>query len=219
MSAQNFTTPQILEELFQTNQPAERIALDRGEVVHHSDEPAGKFFLIETGQIRLFQPHEGGKPRLLEILGPDDWLGTAVLAHHPYYGLNAVAINPSVIWAVPAEQMHDCLERRGNLALHILSRVATGLIAAWDEGSALAADDCRHRLIQTLLRFSESSAAQRAAEGIVLRITHLQLAQAVGAARETVSVCLTELRNMNIIRTGRNSLAFDPEQLRNLQLV
>jgi CRP-like cAMP-binding protein len=50
----------------------------------------------------------------------------------------------------------------------------------------------------------------------VLRITHKQLAQAVGAARETISVCLTELRLKNLIRTGRNQLIFDPEQLQAL---
>jgi CRP-like cAMP-binding protein len=39
------------------------------------------------------------------------------------------------------------------------------------------------------------------------------LAQAVGAARETISVCLTELRRQNIVSTGRNQLKFDPRRL------
>jgi CRP/FNR family transcriptional regulator, cyclic AMP receptor protein len=219
MIAHNFTTPQIVDVLQESGSMARQITLERGNVVHQPEESAESFFLIETGQIRLFQVRESSKPRLLEILGADDWLGAPVLAGRPSYGLLAEATSRSIVWAVPAKQMYEFMERHSDLALHLMRRLALRLISAWEISSALASDDCRHRLIQTLLRFSESSAAQRAAEGIELRITHSQLAQAVGAARETVSVCLTELRNLNIVRTGRNRLAFDPEQLRNLSLI
>jgi CRP/FNR family transcriptional regulator len=217
MMSHNFTTAQIIDEMRSIDPAPKQIILERGKVVHEPDEPAETVFLIETGQIRLFQPCEGTKPRLLEILGADDWLGAPVLAQRAVYGLRAEAVTRSMIWAVPAEQMYAVLARRNELAMYIIHRLAVRLIAAWDAATALAADDCRHRLIQTLLRFSESSAAQRAAEGIILRITHSELAQAIGAARETVSVYLTELRNQNVVRTGRNRLVFNPEQLRNLQ--
>jgi CRP-like cAMP-binding protein len=99
------------------------------------------------------------------------------------------------------------------LAWSLIETVARRLKQAWSDGSLLAFEDCRARLIKTLLRFSKSPAASRSAEGVVLCITHAQLAQAVGAARETISVCLTELRQRNIIRTGRNQLTFDPDTL------
>ena len=47
----------------------------------------------------------------------------------------------------------------------------------------------------------------------MLRITHQQLAQAVGAARETISLALTQLRQQKLLRTGRNQLFFNPEVL------
>ena len=42
---------------------------------------------------------------------------------------------------------------------------------------------------------------------------HEQLAQAVGAARETISLALTHLREQNLLRTGRNQLFFNPDAL------
>lgn len=75
-------------------------------------------------------------------------------------------------------------------------------------------DDCNQRLIDTLVRFSRSAAATPQGDGgVVLRITHQQLAQAVGAARETISLALTQLRQRNLLRTGRNRLFFKPEAL------
>jgi hypothetical protein len=52
---------------------------------------------------------------------------------------------------------------------------------------------------------------------VVLNITHSQLAQAVGAARETISLALTQLRHQNLVRTGRNQLFFNPDTLKRLR--
>ena len=48
---------------------------------------------------------------------------------------------------------------------------------------------------------------------MALRCCHQQLAQAIGAARETVSLALTQLRQRNLLRTGRNRLSFIPGAL------
>jgi hypothetical protein len=45
-------------------------------------------------------------------------------------------------------------------------------------------------------------------------MTHAQLAQAIGAAREIVSICLMELRRENLVETRRNRVIYDPQRLR-----
>ena len=45
-------------------------------------------------------------------------------------------------------------------------------------------------------------------------MTHSELAQAIGAARETVSICLMELRRENLVETKRNRVIYDPQRLR-----
>jgi CRP-like cAMP-binding protein len=184
-----------------------------GQVVHQASDPADRFYLIESGEIRLYDVLNDGTARLLDIFGPQDWLGSAVLGNLPTYGKRAQAMTPAVLWAMPATDVRAILAEHPSLAVQIIERVSQQLEQAWSEASRLVSDDCRQRLIQTLLRFSTSPAAQASEDGVVLRITHKQLAQAVGAARETISVCLTELRRQNIVRTGRNQLKFDPRRL------
>ena len=69
-------------------------------------------------------------------------------------------------------------------------------------------------MVTPSLRFSSSAAATTQGTDVVLHLTHEQLAQAVGAARETISLALTEMRHRNLVRTGRNRLIFNREALR-----
>ena len=150
---------------------------------------------------------------LLDILGPGAWIGTASLADLPIQDKRAVAAGPAVVWAMPIAEFREYLAGHGEVAVEILGRHCQAAARSLGAKRRLVSQDCRLRLIKTLLRFSTSPAAQRVKDGVVLRITHAQLAQAVGAARETVSICLGELRHRHMIHTGRNQLAFDPDEL------
>jgi CRP-like cAMP-binding protein len=98
-----------------------------------------------------------------------------------------------------------------------MRQLARKLSAARRDAAELVFDDCRHRLLHTLLRFAGSSAASPHPHGVVLHITHRQLAQAVGVARETVSLALTNLRRQKLLHTGRNQLMFNPDELRDAE--
>jgi CRP/FNR family cyclic AMP-dependent transcriptional regulator len=207
----------VSQELFKLGTPkGQAIEYAAGQVVCEPNDPAKWFYLIESGEIRLYHANGNATTRLLDILGPEDWIGSEALGKLATYGKKAVAISRAVLWAIPAQDMHIIISEHAELAAHLVERMAQKLEEAWSDGSRMIFDDCRHRLVQTLLRFSHSPAAQATPDGVVLRITHKQLAQAVGAARETISVCLTELRRENMVLTGRNQLRFDPRQLEQL---
>jgi|HubBroStandDraft_5_1064220.scaffolds.fasta_scaffold238733_2 CRP-like cAMP-binding protein len=193
------------------------IEYSAGQVVYEPNDSAKWFYVIESGEIRLYHANGQSTMRLLDILGRADWLGIEVLGKFPTYGKKAVAIAPAVLWAISAADLHEILAQHSELAIWLVEGMAQKLEQAWSDGSRMIFDDCRHRLVQTLLRFSHSPAAQATADGVLLRITHKQLAQAVGAARETISVCLTELRKLNVVLTGRNQLRFDPRRLEQLE--
>ena len=177
--------------------------------------PAEDLYFIESGQVRVYQIGADGSTRLADILGPGDWFGIAALAAPVgTYGSRAVTVTPSVLWKLPANRLMDVLGREPNVAMELVAQLAGRLEAANEAAARLVFDDCNQRLINTLVRFSRTAAATPQEDGgVILRITHLQLAQAVGAARETVSLALTQLRQRNLLRTGRNRLFFHPEAL------
>ena len=192
-----------------------------GAVLCEPDHPASDVYYVHRGQIRLHQLAEDGSSLLLEILGPGQWFGVAALAGKETCEVRATSVGVSVVTRVPARQvmLHVCMSPEGSRAL--VRELAARQCASYDDAARMVFDDCNARLIKTLLRFSDTAAASRRdvadGGGVVLRITHQQLAQAVGVARETVSLALTQLRKQNVLRTGRNQLVFDPEALRKFQ--
>jgi CRP/FNR family cyclic AMP-dependent transcriptional regulator len=191
-----------------------RLDLPEPQTLFEPDTPAQNIYFIETGQVRIYQVGPDGSSRLVDILGPGDWFGIAALAGNPGYSAQAVAVSPSVIWQVPAERLLLRVQNKPEVAAELIRQLAARLQAAHDAAAHLVFDDCNQRLVETLLRFSRTAAATPGGDGEVqLRITHQQLAQAVGAARETVSLAITQLRHQNLLRTGRNRLCFKPQVL------
>ena len=210
---------------------ARRTGVASGHAIVEPHHPARSVYLIHRGQVRLYQGGPGGAERLIEILGAGDWFGAASLAggmglkspadgddappfgHDGRHGVRAVAVGPTVVTEVRADDLFAALARRPEATASLVADLAGKLADARRDASALVFTDCHGRLVRTLVRLSVSAAATRTEGGVVLRITHQQLAQAVGVARETVSLALTQLRQRNLLQTGRNQLAFDPRAL------
>ncbi len=185
-------------------------------ILHEPDTTADQLFLIESGQVRLYQAGPDAlTTRLVSILGPGDWLGLTGLGESSTYGMRAVAVSRVVVWRIGTEAVRRKLGELSPIASDLVVQMARKLKEAQEAAGQMVFNDCNQRLLATLVQFSGTAAATPGDEGeIILHITHQQLAQAVGAARETVSLALTQLRQRNLLRTGRNRLLFNPRTLR-----
>ncbi len=207
---------------------ARRLEAAAGAALYEADMIARSLFFIHQGQVRIFQGGQVGpkaSTQLVEILGPGDWFGIPALTRGEgsRYGMRAVAVTAATVSEIPAERLLAALPTQPAVARELISQLASKLQAAYGHAANLVFDDTEKRLIKALLQFSRTSAAapieggegegEQGEGSVVLRITHQQLAQAVGAARETVSLTLTQLRQQNLLRTGRNRLLFNPRVL------
>jgi CRP/FNR family transcriptional regulator len=195
---------------------AVRLEFAEGGMIYESLAGVRRLYLIHSGQVRTYEGGPNGSSRLLEILGAGDWFGEEALADcDDQITAHAIAESETVLSAIPAERLMDLLASHPAASAELIRQLATRLRCAREETNRFVFDDCSSRLVKTLLRFSGTAAATPQDNGtILLRITHRQLAEAVGAARETVSLALTQLRQQNLLRTGRNRLMFKPEALR-----
>lgn len=195
-----------------------RVSVPAGTVLFEPETRAEHLYVIHRGQVRQYQVGCGGSTRLVEILGTDEWFGVGALTSAGVYGCRAVAAEPTVISELRADRVMQALTGKPEALLTLSRQLADKLIASQDDAAKLIFEDCRQRLVRVLIHFSRSAASTPREDGVVLHLTHSQLAQAIGVARETVSLTLTQLRQQNLLRTGRNRLFFNPDVLRQAQL-
>jgi CRP-like cAMP-binding protein len=189
------------------------INFSSGEVICDEKALANFIYYINRGQVRLYSDGSNHSRRLLGIMGTGQWFGAEALAGVTNYQKHAIAIGSVVITEVRVEQLLLLLEQQPQQLIELNRQLARRLLIASEVAGELVFEDCNQRLISTLLRFSRSAASTPHEDGVTLRITHDQLAQAIGVARETVSLALTQLRQQNLLRTGRNQLVFNPDAL------
>ena len=202
---------QMLQE---PSMQSHRIQVPAKAVVYQPTDAARDIYVIHEGQVRTYQVAPSGSRRLVEILGPGEWCGAAALAQMEQYGEAAEAIEPSTLSIISRDRLFTVLHQEPATAVELIRQLAAKLAAFREDAAGLVFEDCHHRLIRTLVHLSESPAASVSPEGVVVHITHQQLAQKVGVARETVSLALAQLRRRNLLRTGRNQLIFQPQTLR-----
>ena len=204
-----------LNDLFASSEVgAEGIEIARGAVVYDQGASADHLYYIHHGQVRLFQVGANGEERLVEILGPGQWFGCAALSDRGVHTSQATAATNLQLSRVPAKQLLSFVSQNPGASVQLITQLATAVQHAREEASKLIFQDCNQRLVSAMIRFSDTVAATQQGENTVLHLTHEQLAQAVGAARETISLALTEMRHQNLVRTGRNRLIFNREALK-----
>jgi CRP/FNR family transcriptional regulator len=185
-----------------------------GEIIYDAETPAAKLYYVQRGQVRLYTVGRENTSRLILIMSPGQWFGTAALADVPTYRKRALAVSDTELVEIRADQLLNALSSDPQQLAIFIRQLSRRILFATEEASRLVFDDCNQRLINVLLRFSNTAAATPHEDGVVLHITHDELAQAVGVARETISLALKLLRQQNLLRTGRNKLIFNPATLR-----
>jgi CRP-like cAMP-binding protein len=193
---------------------ATRVEQPADHILCEPKQPADAVYYLQSGQVRIHHSSGDSAERFSAILGRGAWIGMAALAGKRVYNMRARVFVNSLIWTIPAPALQDALTTTPDIAAFMVAQLARRLYESYEAAARLVFHDCDRRLVQTLLDFSNSAAAVRQDERIMLQITHNELAQAVGAARETVSLALMTLRRQRLVRTARNCVTFNPTALR-----
>ena len=181
-----------------------RRELGKGEVLYHPDNEAVSVYRVEEGLLKLALLLPGGRERITQLVGPGDYLGALTAA--PHYGERAEALSAKVSVSETAQE--------GAASAELLSATGDQLRRLRD---ALEDTDLpvAARLARTLLRlgarFGHTSETGRVR--LTLPLTHDTLASLVGAARETTTALLGEMRAQGVLSGTRGRYSFEPSAL------
>jgi CRP/FNR family transcriptional regulator, cyclic AMP receptor protein len=187
--------------------------LERGDYLYLPGDPARSVFLMRSGSVRLGRLLDSGGELSLDVVGPGELLGEdAALGAPRRLGL-AQALEKVRVSPLPVPVMEAALARSPDLAV-ALARISVERRRRLEDRAVESAfGDCRRRLSRLLLDLADRFGTQDVdGRRIAVRLTHEDLARFIGAARETVTPLLVQLRNEGTIDYDRRRIVIRDSQ-------
>lgn len=179
-----------------------------------------KVYLLRDGCALLSSIDENGKKMILDILTQDSVFGNLDFTGPSLKDSN-LFIEPfpqASICEMSKDKFAEIIRDNPEFAVLLLSTVASRLAALEQKVGKLVFSDVEARLLSQLLDLSRRHGKENARSvHLEMRLTHEQLAGMIGAARETVSGAMAELRKKGILSQDKHRhFRVNKDQLKSL---
>jgi CRP-like cAMP-binding protein len=185
-------------------------SLPKGTMIQNPDNYQEGLFFVKLGKLRIYKINAEGKQFTTGILGHGNMFGEIDAFSFGTKGLFIETMEETLICSVMKEHFESFLHKRPQLAMKFLKELSNRLKERDDLLEKLALGDIRERVLHLLIKLSEKFGIQEEHYmKIDLDLTHQEIANMIGATRESVTVILKDLNNEAIILTGRKTIKVD----------
>jgi CRP/FNR family cyclic AMP-dependent transcriptional regulator len=176
--------------------------LPKGQILFDQSSPADHAYIVSSGCIDLVLSTPDGRELVINSMQPGEIFGELGVLTGESRSAGAVAREPSEVVSIPRREFLAELEREPKLMQRMLQTTSQRLRVSSERESALAFMDAPSRLARVLLRLSDQERQNRE----LVTISQEELAQHVGATRQTVAGILGRWRRRGWIITGRGKI-------------
>ncbi len=189
-------------------------ALCAGESLVDFEDASKDVFIVQTGEVRAVLRFSVGKEAILGTFKRGDILGELAAIDNLSRSASLMAVSEALVTVIPYAVFHDILRQRPDVALSLLQLLSKRVRAMNERLSELSFLDTKHRLYNTLLRLSRLRADGGRERIISPPLVHAELAEHIGASRETVSREMSRLAREQLVeRTSRAIVLKNPVEL------
>ena len=203
---------QTAEQLISTMSPSR---LERGDILFHEGDQGDRLYVIGEGKIKLGRTSSDGRENLLAILGPGEMFGELSLFDPGPRTATATAVAETQVVSMGHEQLKEFLSTRPGVATALLAALARRLRRTNEVLADLVFTDVPGRVAKALLDLADRFGEEQE-DGLQVHhdLTQEELAQLVGASRETVNKALADFAARGWLQLSAKSvLILDPERL------
>jgi len=188
------------------------VDLSRGASVFREGDQGDQLYFIVSGKVKLGRTSPDGRESLLAILGP----GEMALFDPSPRTATATAVSETRLAGLRNESLNTLLRTRPEVSAQLLQALARRLRRTNDSLSDLVFSDVPGRVAKALLDLADRF-GRPATDGVLVahELTQEELAQLVGASRETVNKALAEFVQRGWLRLeARAVVILDMQRLR-----
>jgi CRP-like cAMP-binding protein len=169
----------------------------------HQGDPAKRFFLLVSGQVKLYRLTGEGQENLLEIIQPGQTFAEALLfSHTRYYPVSATALKDSVLVSIEGNHYRSALEDQPKVCLAVLASMSVHLHQRLRDIDTLTLASASRRVVSFLLQERDPGS-----DVVVLQIPKRLVASKLGIQPETFSRILHRLVEGGLIAVERRTIS------------
>jgi CRP-like cAMP-binding protein len=197
-------------------QSATRAGLTRKETVFRPGSPMDALYLIVNGGVKVSKSSEQDIRFILDIYRPGEVIGEEGLTHSSSHDTEARPLDQATLIKLDVKALQKIMEENPRFARSCLHLIAERARLYREKVEDLIFKEVPSRLAGALIKLAKNF-GRRDKQGtlIAARITHQDLADYIGASRETVSLALGQMRRKKLLKMSvRKFILPDPKALR-----
>ena len=191
------------------------VKIAKGSILFKEGDEGEHLYVIIDGKLKLGTSSGDGRENLLSILGPGEMFGELSLFDPGPRTSTATAVTDARLLSLSHEKVIPWLRENPEVSLQLLTRLSQRLRRTNEAVGDLVFSDVPGRVAKALIdlgdRFGKSTP-----EGLLVNhdLTQEELAQLVGASRETVNKALADFAGRGWLKLdGRSVLIADVDRL------
>jgi CRP-like cAMP-binding protein len=191
------------------------VKIAKGGILFKEGDDGEHLYVIVEGKLKLGTSSGDGRENLLSILGPGEMFGELSLFDPGPRTSTATAVTDAKMLSLGHEKVIPWLKQHPEVALQLLERLARRLRRTNEAVGDLVFSDVPGRVAKALIDLGERF-GKPTDEGLFVHhdLTQEELAQLVGASRETVNKALADFAGRGWLKLdGRAVLITDVERL------
>jgi CRP/FNR family cyclic AMP-dependent transcriptional regulator len=184
-----------------------KLYLNKGDVLFHEGDSEDRLYIVVSGKIKLGRTGSAGRENLLAVLGPGQMFGELSVFDPGPRSTTATAVTACELRTLEHDELLPWLTDRPEVAQGLLRQLAARLRRANDVVADLVFSDVPGRVAKQLLELAQRFGDKRD-DGMHVHhdLTQEELAQLVGASRETVNKALADFAARGWIRLEPRSV-------------
>ncbi|MFD2615144.1 Crp/Fnr family transcriptional regulator [Paenibacillus gansuensis] len=179
----------------------------KNSVIFLEGDEGNDFYIIKSGVVKIYS-FDGVRKVILAFFRDGDFFGEmALMKKGLFRSATAETLEPTVLYVLKRADFEKLLETNNKLTQHLLFATMDRLRKANEQIQDLTFLNVRTRIYKMLIRLSDDhGVAKQNGVMINLKLTHQQIADMVGAVRETVTKVLLELQEEGLISIDRKKI-------------
>lgn len=192
-------------------------SISKGSHVFFKDEPLESVYFIETGIVKIYKTDINGKEQIVSLLKAGDMFPHVGFFQSHNYPANALVVEDASFLYLSTSHLKEIILRYPEVGMKLFNVMEDKIIELQNSLEAQVLNNAYDQVVKLLLRLHHAHGILQE-DGtylLPLHVTQNEIAQMIGAARETVSRSLSKMRKKGLIAEGdKGYLLLDVEALK-----